>query len=61
MNTLERLDAWLSLPEDGRMPLASVQTLVRKHIAPHAEHHDRRTAELYSKHFSLPQPVAASG
>src|SRR5450759_656691 len=41
MNTLERLDAWLSLPEEERMLLASVQTLARTQIAPRAEHYDR--------------------
>jgi acyl-CoA dehydrogenase len=41
MNTLERLDACLSLPEEERMLLASVQTLARTQIAPRAEHHDR--------------------
>ncbi len=49
MNTLERLDARLSLPEGERMLLASVQTLARTHIAPRAEHHDRRTADLHSR------------
>jgi alkylation response protein AidB-like acyl-CoA dehydrogenase len=41
MNTLERLDAWLPLPEEERMLLASVQNLARSQIAPRAEHHDR--------------------
>ena len=41
MNTLERLDAWLALPEEERMLLASVQTLASTQIAPRAEHADR--------------------
>ena len=41
MNTLERLDAWLTLPEEEHMLLASVQNLARTQIAPRAEHHDR--------------------
>ena len=41
MNTLERLDACLSLPEEERMLLASVQALARTQIGPRAEHHDR--------------------
>jgi len=41
MNTLERLDAWLTLPEEERMLFASVQNLARTQIAPRAEHHDR--------------------
>jgi acyl-CoA dehydrogenase len=41
MNTLERLDAWLPLPEEERMLLASVQTLARTQIAPRADHYDR--------------------
>src|SRR5471032_3576506 len=41
MNTLERLDAWLSLPEEERILLDSVQTLARTQIAPRAEHYDR--------------------
>src|SRR5450830_1567959 len=41
MNALERLDAWLPLPEEERMLLASVQTLARTQIAPRAEHYDR--------------------
>src|SRR3972149_11718094 len=45
MNTLERLDAWLPLPEEERMLLASVQNLARTQIAPRAEHYDR-TAEF---------------
>jgi acyl-CoA dehydrogenase len=41
MNTLERLDAWLSLPEEERMLFDSVQTLARTQLAPRAEHYDR--------------------
>jgi len=41
MNTLERLDAWLSLSQEERMLLDSVQTLARTQLAPRAEHHDR--------------------
>src|SRR5512140_1686950 len=41
MNTLERLDASLKLPEDERMLLASVQALARDQFAPRAEHYDR--------------------
>ena len=41
MNTLERLDASLPLPEEERMLLASVQKLARTQIAPRAEHYDR--------------------
>src|SRR5512147_1824776 len=41
MNTLERLDASLPLPEEERMLLASVQNLARTQIAPRAEHYDR--------------------
>ncbi len=41
MNTLERPDAWLPLPEEERMLRASVQTLASTQIAPRAEHCDR--------------------
>ncbi len=41
MNALERLDASLSLPEDERMLLASVQNLARTQLAPRAEGYDR--------------------
>src|SRR5450759_1246533 len=50
MNTLERLDAWLPLPEAERMLLASVQTLARTQIAPRAEHYDRAAVGLRDEH-----------
>ena len=41
MNALERLDASLSLPEEERMLLTSVENLARTQLAQRAEHYDR--------------------
>ncbi|MGU7773806.1 acyl-CoA dehydrogenase family protein [Burkholderia sp. MR1-5-21] len=41
MNLLDRLDSHITLDDEERMLLESVQTLCREQIAPSAEHHDR--------------------